>query len=150
MTREATATTTGHPSRPAWPAAVAWAHALLFLAFAIACYLVPQSVFGDAAWLPLARLAVGLLAAALVALAALLIGAVRSASTRALRWALLAVLVVDVQVPVLLSLHPAAFDYLERDLGIPWPLVPLAFVGLVAVTVASLPPPGEAAAGDAG
>ena len=141
-------TTNGHPSRPAWPAAVAWAHALLFLAFAIACYLVPQSVFGDAAWQPLARLAVGLLAAALVALAALLIGAVRSASPRALRWALLAVLVVDVQVPLLLSLHPAGLEYIDRDLGIPWPLVPLAFVGLVAVTVASLPP-GEAAAGDA-
>jgi hypothetical protein len=140
-------TTTGHQSQQAWPATVAWAHALLFLAFAIACYLAPQSVFGDAAWQPLARLAVGLLAAALLALAVVLIGALRSASPRALRLALYAVLVVDVQVPVLLSLRPAVFEYLERDLGIPWLLVPLAFVGLVGVTVAGLPSPSD---GDAG
>jgi hypothetical protein len=76
-----------------------------------------------------------------------LIGALRSASSRALRLALYAVLVVDVQVPVLLSLRPAVFEYLERDLGIPWLLVPLAFVGLVGVTVAGLPSPSD---GDAG
>jgi hypothetical protein len=143
-------TTNGHPGRPPWPAAAAWAHAVLFLVFAIACYLAPQSVFGDAAWQPLPRLAVGLLAAALLALAVVLIGALRSASPRALRRALLAVLVVDVQVPVLLSLHPAGLEYIERDVGIPWPVAPLLFVALVAVTIAGLPAAGEEAAADAG
>ena len=140
----------GHPTGLAWPAAVAWAHALLFLAFAVASYVAPESVFGDAVWQPLARLAVGLLAAVLVALAVVLIGAVRSASPRALRRALVAVLVVDVQVPVLLSLHPAGLEFIERELGIPWFLLPFAFVGLVAVTIAGLPAAGEGPAGDAG
>jgi hypothetical protein len=120
---------------PAWGTTLAWAHALLFLALAAACYLAPQAVFGDAAWQPLARLAVGLLAATLVALAVVLIGAARSGLPGTLRLALLAALVVDVQVPVLLSLHPAALEYLERDIGVPWYSASLACIALVAVTV---------------
>ena len=123
---------------PTWPKTLAWAHAILFLAFAGACYLAPQVTFGDAAWQPLARLAVGLLAATLVSLAVVLIGAVRSGPPRTLRLALFAALAVDVQVPVLLSLHPAVFDYLEREIGLPWFLVSLTLFGLVAVTVVSL------------
>jgi len=126
---------TESPRTPAWPRALAWAHAILFLAFAAACYVAPERVFGDAAWQPLARLAVGLVAATLVALGVVLIGAMRSGAPGMLRLALVATLVVDLQVPVLLSLHPAVFDYLEREIGLPWPLLPLAFVGLVAVTV---------------
>ena len=126
--------TDAHPT-PAWGTTLAWAHALLFLALAAACYLAPQAVFGDAAWQPLARLAMGLLAATLAALGVVLIGAVRSGLPRTLRLALLAALVVDVQAPVLLSLHPAALEYLERDVGVPWFSASLACIVLVAVTV---------------
>ena len=120
---------------PTWPKALAWAHAILFMAFAGECYLAPQAVFGDAAWQPLARLAVGLLAATLAALAVVLVGAARSGPPRTLRLALFAALVVDVQVPVLLSLHPAALEYLERDIGAPWFSASLACILLVALTV---------------
>ena len=123
---------------PGWETTLAWAHALLFLALAASCYLVPQAVFGDAAWQPLARLAVGLLAATLVALGVVLIGAVRSGDPRTLRLALLAALVVDVQVPVLLSLHPASLEYLERDIGVPWFSASLACIVLAALTVVGL------------
>src|SRR6478609_1902407 len=44
-------------------ASLAWLHAGLFSAIALACYVSPETVFGDSAWLPLARLAVLLLAA---------------------------------------------------------------------------------------
>ena len=118
-----------------WGPTLAWVHALLFLAAAASCYLAPQAVFGDAAWQPLARLAVGLLAATLVALAVVLIGAARSGASRTVRLALLAALLVDVQVPVLLSLHPASLEYLERDVGVPWFSASLACIVLVAVTV---------------
>ena len=121
-----------------WAAALAWLHAAIFLAVAALCYLAPEALFGDAAWLQMTRLAVGLLAAALVSLSVVLIGTVRSGSHLPLRLALWATLVFDVQAPILLSLHPVVFEYVERDLGIPWFLPSLALVALVSVTVLGL------------
>ena len=111
-----------------WAPTLAWIHAAVFLAVAAGCYLAPQALFGDAAWLQMPRLAVGLVAAALVALAVVLLGAVRSRDPRTLRLALLGALVLDAQVPVLLSLHPVVFEFLGRDVGLPWFAVSLAVI----------------------
>jgi hypothetical protein len=118
-----------------------WLHALLYVTIAAACYVAPEVPFGDAAWLPLARLAVLMLAAVLVALAVVLIGATLSANTRQVRTALFAALVIDVQVPVLLLAHPASVEYWHRDLGIRWLMIPNVFlilIGVCAYTVLAL------------
>jgi hypothetical protein len=114
---------------------LAWAHAVVFGAIAVSCYLSPETVFGDGAWLPLPRLAVLAFAAALVAVVIVLVGSARSGSQRALELALLAVLALDVQLPIAIFSQTAALEHLEFDLGIPWFLVPLVFVVLVGVTV---------------
>jgi hypothetical protein len=74
-------------------------HGFMFGAIALVCYAAPEIVFGNAAWLQLPRLAVLLLAAALVALTSVLIGAARSGTSQQVRLALLAALVLDLQVP---------------------------------------------------
>ena len=114
---------------------LAWAHAVLFGAIAISCYLSPETVFGDGAWLPLPRLAVLAFAAALVAVALVLVGSARSRSPSALTLALLAALALDVQLPIAIFSQTAALEHLEFDLGIPWFVVPLVFVVLVGMTV---------------
>ena len=118
---------------------LAWGHAGLFGAIALACYLSPETVFGSAAWLPLARLAVLLFAAALMASAIALVGSARSGSLKQIRLALIAAITIDAQVPILAFSQPASLEYLEHDLGIPWFIVPLLFVLIVGVTVALLP-----------
>jgi hypothetical protein len=119
---------------------LAWAHALLFGAIALSCYVSPETVFGDGAWLPLPRLAVLAFAAALVAVSLVLVGSARSGSPSALKLALLAALALDVQLPIAIFSQTAALEHLEFDLGIPWFVVPLVFVVLVAVTVHCLLP----------
>jgi hypothetical protein len=114
---------------------LAWAHAVLFGAIAISCYLSPETVFGDGAVLPLPRLAVLAFAAALVAVVIVLVGSARSGSASALKLALLAALAVDVQLPIGIFSQTAALEYLEFDLGIPWFVVPLVFVVLAGATV---------------
>jgi hypothetical protein len=110
-------------------------HAVLFGAIALACYAAPEIVFGNAAWLQLPRLAVLLLAAALVALAIVLIGAARSGTSQQVWLALLAALVLDLQVPIMILSQPASVEHFEADLGIPWFIVPLVFLALIGVTV---------------
>jgi hypothetical protein len=110
-------------------------HAYLFGAIAVACYAAPEVVFGNAAWLQLPRLAVLLLAAALVALTIVLIGAVRSGTPQQVWLALLAALVLDLQVPIMILSQPASVEHFEADLGIPWFIVPLVFLALIGVTV---------------
>jgi hypothetical protein len=117
---------------------LAWAHAALFGAMAIACYLSPETVFGDGAWLPLPRLAVLAFAATLVAVVIVLVGSARSGSPSALKLALLAALALDVQLPIAIFSQTASLEYFEAELGIPWFVVPLVFVVLVGVTVHSL------------
>jgi hypothetical protein len=121
----------------AGPAAtyVAWGHAALFGAMALACYVSPETVFGTSAWLPLPRLAVLLFAAALIACAIVLAGSARAGSSRQIRLALLAAVVLDAQVPVLAFSQPASLEHLEHDLGIPWFIVPALFAVIVAFTV---------------
>jgi hypothetical protein len=114
---------------------LAWAHAVLFGATAIACYLSPETVFGDGAWLPLPRLAVLAFAAALVAVVTVLVGSARSGLQSALKLALLAALALDVQLPIAIFAQTASLEYLEADLGIPWFIVPLVFVVLAGATV---------------
>jgi hypothetical protein len=114
---------------------LAWAHAVLFGAIAVSCYLSPETVFGDGAWLPLPRLAVLAFAAALVAVVTVLVGSARSGLPSALKLALLAALAVDVQLPIGIFSQTAALEYLEFDLGIPWFVVPLVFVALAGATV---------------
>ena len=122
-----------------WATSLAWLHAGLFSAIALACYVSPETVFGDSAWLPLARLAVLLFAAALTASAIVLAGSAWSGSARQLRLALLSALVLDVQAPILMLSQPASLEYLEADLGVSWFAVPLLFVVIVGLTVAQLP-----------
>lgn len=114
---------------------LAWVHAALFGFIALACYVSPETAFGDGAWLPLPRLAVLAFAAALVAVVIVLVGSARSGSPSALELALLAALALDVQLPIAIFAQTAALEHLEFDLGIPWFVVPLVFVVLVGVTV---------------
>jgi hypothetical protein len=121
--------------------AVVWLHAALFAAMAAACYVTPETVFGDAAWLPLARLAVLLFAAALATAAILFVSAAYSASPRQVGAALLAALLFDVQAPVLLFSLPASLEYFDRELGVIWWAVPQGFlllIGASAYTAMSL------------
>lgn len=117
------------------PSNLAWAHAALFGAIAISCYVSPETVFGDGAWLPLPRLAAFAFAAALVAVALVLVGSARSDSPSALRLALLAALALDVQLPIAIFAQTAALEHFESDIGVPWFVVPLVFVVLAGVTV---------------
>ncbi len=123
-------------TRPAGRSAIAlvWLHAALFAAVAAACYASPETVFGAAAWLPLARLAVLLLAAAMATAAVLFVGGASSASRAQIGAALLAALAFDVQAPVLMFARPASLEYLERELAVRWWAVPQVFLLLVAVT----------------
>lgn len=112
-----------------------WTHAVVFGVVALACYASPETVFSGSAWLPLARLAVLVFAAALVALVVVLIGAARSKSLRELKVALLAALALDAQVPIMMFSQTASLEYFDADLGIPWFLVPLTFLVMVGATV---------------
>ncbi len=114
---------------------LAWAHAVLFGVIAISCYLSPETVFGDGAWLPLPRLAVLAFAAALVAVVGVLVGSAKSGSPSALKVALLAALALDVQLPIAIFAQTAALEHLEFDLETPWFVVPLVFVVLASATV---------------
>lgn len=116
-------------------ARVAWAHAVLFGALALGCYVSPETVFGDGAYLPLPRLAVLAFAAVLAALTLVLIAGARSGTARELKVALLAALVLDAQAPILMFSQTASLEFLEADLGIPWFVVPLLFVVLAGATV---------------
>jgi hypothetical protein len=118
-----------------WAASLAWIHAVMLGSIAVACYLSPETVFGGAAWLPLARLAVLLLGAALLSLALVLIGSAVSGTTRQRRVALGAALTLDAQLPFLVFLQPASLEYWESGLGIPWPAVPSTFTILAGLTV---------------
>ena len=118
-----------------WARNLAWGHAGLFGAIALACYASPETMFGTSAYLPLPRLAVLLFAAALMATAILLIGSAKSGSAPQVRLALLAAVVVDAQVPILTFSQPASLDHLEQILGIPWFIVPTLFLLIVSFTV---------------
>jgi hypothetical protein len=89
------ATMDNTPSR--WTINLLWIHAAWYLAIALACYISPEKVFGDSAWLPLARLAVLLFAAALTTTAIMLAGSAWSGSLSQIRTALLATFLLDVQ-----------------------------------------------------
>lgn len=115
-----------------------WVHAGLFAVIALAAYVSPQTVFGESTWLPLSRLAALLFAAVLLTMAIVIGGSAASESRRQVRLAVVAALAIDVQVPVLMFSQPASLEYLESGLGIPWFLVPLTFLVLVALTVRCL------------
>lgn len=117
-----------------WPITLVWLHALLFAAIALASYAAPEIAFGDAAWLPLARLAALLFAAALSAVAVLLVGAALSGNARQVGVALTVALLLDAQAPYLLFSLPASLEYLDRAVGLRWWLLPQTFLILVAVT----------------
>jgi hypothetical protein len=118
-----------------WATALVWLHVALFGAIAIACYRSPETVFGETAWLPLARLAVFLFAAALLAFAVVAIGATRSGTPQLVGAALLAALIFDAQVPILMFSQPASFDHVERAFGLTWYLIPQVFLIFAVVTV---------------
>jgi len=118
-----------------WATRLAWGHAALFGAVALACYVSPETAFGSSAWLPLARFAVLLLGAALASSAIVLAGSARSGSARQIRLALLAAVVLDAQVPILAFSQPASFEHFQHDLGIPWFIVPGLFIAIVSITV---------------
>lgn len=115
--------------------ALTWLHAVLFGVIAVACYVAPEVWFGDAAWLPLARLAMVLFAAALVALTIVFAGVAASGSARQVSLALLAAAVFDAQVPFWMFSLPASLEYLDRNLGIPWWVIPLSFQMAVGATL---------------
>jgi hypothetical protein len=126
--------TTARPTSR-WPSALAWAHAVLFGAIALACYVSPETLFGASAWLQLPRVAVQFLGAALVACTVVLVGSARSESPQHIRLVLLAAVVVDAQVPILSFSQPAALEHFGSGLGVPWFIVPLLFTAMVGVTV---------------
>lgn len=117
-----------------WTINLLWIHAAWYLAIALACYISPEKVFGDSAWLPLARLAVLLFAAALTTMAIMLAGSAWSGSLSQIRTALLATFLLDVQAPILMFSQPASLEHLQADVGIPWFAVPLTFIVLVGLT----------------
>ena len=117
-----------------WATTLTWVHAGLFGAIALACYSSPETVFGTSAWMQMPRVAVQLFAAALAACTIVLIGSARAGSRPQVRLALLAAVVIDVQVPILAFSHPAALEHFEHGLGIPWFLVPVLFVVIVGLT----------------
>ena len=129
-----TTVATGNRVSP-WARNLAWGHAGLFGAIALACYASPETMFGTSAYLPLPRLAVLLFAAALTATAILLIGSAKSDSAPQIRLALLAAVVLDAQVPILAFSQPASLEHLEQGLGIPWFIVPTLFLVIVSLTV---------------
>ena len=129
-----TTVATGNRVSP-WARNLAWGHAGLFGAIALACYASPETMFGTSAYLPLPRLAVLLFAAALMATAILLIGSAKSGSAPQIRLALLAAVVLDAQVPILAFSQPASLEHLEQGLGIPWFIVPTLFLVIVSFTV---------------
>lgn len=120
---------------PTWVSGLLAGHALFAFVMALVCYLAPEGVFGDTAWLPLGRFAAALLAAALLTLAALWWGAARAGESSIAKVALFGALVFDLQLPILMAFHPAFLDYLEKETAIPWYLVPLGiiFLGFVPV-----------------
>jgi hypothetical protein len=125
---------------PNWISALVWAHAGCFAALGAGCYVAPQAIFGNSAWIPMASFGVGLLAAALLAIALFLVLTLRSANAQTVRAALFAAAAFDIQVPILLSLHPASYDFLAADLGIPWMLVPLVVIfGMSVPVIIALP-----------
>ena len=128
--------TTNRASR--WASALVWVHAATFTAIALPSYISPEVVFGDAAWLPLARLAVLSFAAAMSGVVVMLVSAALSQSARHVGAALVAALVVDAQAPYLLFSLPASIEYFDRALGLRWWVLPLMFLLLVAVTTYSL------------
>jgi hypothetical protein len=121
-----------------WATRLARIHAGVLGSISLACYLSPETVFGDAAWLPLPRLAALLLAAALLSLALVLVGSARSGTARQLRVALGAALAFDAQLPYLAFTQPAVLEHLESSLGIPWFVVPSTFIFLTGLTVHGL------------
>jgi hypothetical protein len=125
---------TGNRVSP-WARNLAWGHAGLFGAIALACYASPETMFGTSAYLPLPRLAVLLFAAALMTTAILLIGSAKSGSAPQIRLALLAAVILDAQVPILAFSQPASLEHLEQGLGIPWFIVPTLFLVIVSFTV---------------
>ena len=114
---------------------LAWAHGLLFGVIALTCYISPETAFGDPAWIPLARLAVLLFAAALMATAIVLIGSARSGRLPQIKLALVAAVFIDAQIPILIFSQPGSLDYVDADLGIPWFVIPLSFIVIVGITV---------------
>lgn len=113
-------------------------HAVAFLAIASVCLIAPETVFGDAGWLQLPRLAIQSFAAALLSLTLLMIGAARSRNASEVSRALLAALLFDAQAPLLLMSQPGALEYLDRDLGVFWGSLPLSFAVAVGVTLYAL------------
>jgi hypothetical protein len=104
---------------PAWPRAVAWWHAAVFLTATIGFYFAPVTFFGDAAYLQLGRLAASAVAAVLLALSVLLVMALLSGSKSKLRLALFTAFILDVQIPFLLATHMASIEILEARAGVP-------------------------------
>jgi hypothetical protein len=115
-----------------------WVHVVLFAVIAVACYLSPETPFGESAWLPLSRLSALLFAAALTAIVIVLIGSARSGNARAESLGLLAALVLDVQIPILMFSQPASLEYLQSKVGVPWFAVPLVSFVMVGLTVQCL------------
>jgi hypothetical protein len=106
-------------SMPSWTGLVAWWHAAAMLAAAFAFYFAPATFFGDAAYLQLGHLATSALAAVLFALGLALVMAIASRSRSKLRLVLLAVFLLDVQLPFLLVTHVAAVEIIETRMGVP-------------------------------
>jgi hypothetical protein len=129
-------TTTNRASR--WTIALVWAHAALFAAIAVASYASPETAFGDAAWLPLARLAVLSFAGTLSAVVVTLVSAALSGTARQVGVALGAAMVLDAHAPYLLLSIPASIEYLDRAQGIRWWVLPQTFLSLFAVTTYTL------------
>jgi hypothetical protein len=121
-----------------WPTTIVWVHAVVFASVALPVAVSPEIPFGDAAWLPLARLASKSFAASLFALVIMLVSAAVSRTARQVGAALAAVCVLDAQAPYLLFSLPASLEYLDRALGIRWWVMPQTFLILFAVTTCAL------------
>jgi len=120
---------------PSWISGILAGHGLVAFAMALVCYLSPEGLFGDTAWLPFGRFAAALLGAALITLGCLWWGAARAGEGSIAKLALFGALVFDVQLPILMGLHPAFLEHLDKQTSIAWFLVPLGIIFLGSVPV---------------
>lgn len=127
------------PSLPSWIPAFMRVHAVLMLLFAGGLYVVPSKVFGESARAPADRFAHSLLAATMVALAVAIIGAADGKRREFLQVGLFGALVLDVQIPFLMTVHPDSLGMFSDAFGAAWLLIPLGVIaGLLIPTVFAL------------
>jgi hypothetical protein len=125
------------PTSPVWTRAVSIWHAVAFFAASIACYLYPDFLFGDAAFLGQALLPMFLLGCAMFAAGVLMTVAAVGRSRTVLRLALVTAFVFDIQAAMVLLLFTYQIDNADLLGGIPTLAGPLMTFAAFAIPAAA-------------